>query len=119
MKFLIDQDVYATATKFLIDVGHDVIVVAQMGLAQASDEEILRVAQAENRILITRDRDYGNLVFVRAIATGVIYLRVLPKTVNAVHNELAGVIENHSEVELKGEFVVVEPDGHRFRKPLS
>jgi predicted nuclease of predicted toxin-antitoxin system len=119
MKFLIDQDVYATATKFLIDAGHDVIVVAQMGLAQASDEEILRVAQAENRILITRDRDYGNLVFVRAIATGVIYLRVLPKTVNAVHNELAGVIENHSEVELKGEFVVVEPDGHRFRKPLS
>jgi hypothetical protein len=56
---------------------------------------------------------------VRAIATGVIYLRVLPKTVNAVNNELAGVIENHSEVELKGEFVVVEPDGHRFRKPLS
>jgi predicted nuclease of predicted toxin-antitoxin system len=42
MKFLIDQDVYAVTTKFLIDAGHDVIVVAQMGLAQASDEEILR-----------------------------------------------------------------------------
>ena len=42
MKFLIDQDVYAVTIKFLIDVGHDVIVVAQMGLAQASDEEILR-----------------------------------------------------------------------------
>ncbi len=118
MKFLIDQDVYAVTIKFLIDAGHDVIVVAQMGLAQASDEEILRVAQAENRILVTRDRDYGNLVFVRAIGTGVIYLRVLPKMVNEVHKELAGVIENYSEVELKGAFVVVEPDGYRFRKPL-
>ncbi|MCC3408086.1 MAG: DUF5615 family PIN-like protein [Microcoleus sp. PH2017_10_PVI_O_A] len=48
---------YAVTIKFLIDAGHDVIVVAQMGLAQASDEEILRVAQAENRILVTRDRD--------------------------------------------------------------
>ena len=119
MKFLIDQDVYAVTTKFLIDSGHDVIIVAQIGLAQASDEEILRVAQSENRILVTRDRDYGNLVFVRAIGTGVIYLRVLPKTVNSIHNELARVIQIYSEEELKGAFVVVEPDGHRFRKPLT
>lgn len=58
MKFLIDQDVYAVTTKFLIDTGHDVIIVAQIGLAQASDEEILRVAQSENRLLVTRDRYY-------------------------------------------------------------
>ncbi len=56
---------------------------------------------------------------MRAIGTGVIYLRVLSKMVNEVHKELAGVIENYSEVELKGAFVVVEPDGHRFRKPLT
>ncbi len=62
MKFVIYQDVYAVTIEFFIDAGHDVIVVAQMGLAQESDEEILRVAQAENRILVTRDRDYGNLV---------------------------------------------------------
>jgi predicted Fe-Mo cluster-binding NifX family protein len=37
MKFLIDQDVYAVTIKFLIDAGHDVIVVAQIGRAQASD----------------------------------------------------------------------------------
>ena len=119
MQFLIDQDVYYVTAKFLIDAGHNVILVSQINLAQASDEEILTVAQSENRILVTRDRDYGNLVFVRAIGAGVIYLRVLPKTVNAVHNELARVIETYSEVELKGAFVVVEPDGHRFRKPLT
>lgn len=56
---------------------------------------------------------------MRAIGTGVIYLRVLPKTVNEVHKQLAGVIENYSEMERKGAFVVVEADGHRFRKPLT
>jgi predicted nuclease of predicted toxin-antitoxin system len=72
MKFLLDQDVYAITAKFLVDAEHDVILVAQLGLAQATDEEILRTAQEQSRILVTRDRDYGNLVFVRAIGTGVI-----------------------------------------------
>jgi predicted nuclease of predicted toxin-antitoxin system len=117
MKFLIDQDVYAVTARFLISIGHDVILVAQIGLEQAIDAEILRVAQEQNYIVVTRDRDYGNLVFVSAIGTGVIYLRVLPKTINAVHKQLELVIKTYSEVELKGSFVVVEPDRHRFRKP--
>jgi predicted nuclease of predicted toxin-antitoxin system len=118
MKFLLDQDVYAITARFLVDAGHDVVLVAQLGLSQTSDEEILRIAQQENRILITRDRDYGNLVFVRAVGTGVIYLRVLPTTIHAVHGELARIINNYSEVELSRAFVVVEADDHRFRKPF-
>ncbi len=119
MRFLLDQDVYAVTARFLIDAGHDVVLVAQFGLSQASDEEILKTSQQENRILITRDRDYGNLVFVRALGTGVIYLRALPTTVHAVHNELARIINTYSEVELSGAFIVVESDGHRFRRPFS
>ena len=59
MKFLLDQDVYASTLHFLRDLGHDVIAVAQMGLAQAGDEELLRIAQEQNRIFVTRDRDFG------------------------------------------------------------
>ncbi|WP_216595662.1 DUF5615 family PIN-like protein [Myxosarcina sp. GI1] len=88
MRFLLDQDVYAVTARFLIEVGHDVILVAQIGLSRASDEEILKKAQEQKRILITRNRDYGNLVFVRAIGSGIIYLRILPSTVNVVHGEL-------------------------------
>jgi len=117
MRFLLDQDVYAITARFLSDAGHDVVLVSQIDLSQASDEEILRTAQEQNRILVTRDRDYGNLVFVRAIGCGVLYLQVLPSTVNSVHDELARVIQSYSEKELAGAFVVVEPYGHRFRKP--
>lgn len=119
MRFLLDQDVYTLTARFLVDTGHDVVLVAQISLSQATDEEILNTAQEQKRILVTRDRDYGNIVFVRAIGTGVIYLRVLPSTINAVHNELAQILQNYSEVELAGAFVVVEPDGHRFRKRIS
>ena len=41
MKFLLDQDVYAVTERFLINLGHDVIPVAQPGLSRADDEEIL------------------------------------------------------------------------------
>ena len=56
MRFLLDQDVYTVTARFLIDAGHDVVLVAQIGLSQASDEEILKTAQGQNRILLTRDR---------------------------------------------------------------
>ena len=117
MRFLLDQDVYAVTARFLIDAGHDVLLVAQLGLSQANDEDILRAAQEQNRILVTRDRDYGNLVFLRAIGTGVIYLRILPTTINAIHKELARITQIYSEEELAGAFVVVESDRHRFRRP--
>ena len=118
MRFLLDQDVYAVTARFITYCGHDVVLVAQIGLSQARDEEILKMAQEQNRILITRDRDYGNLVFVQEIGTGVIYLRILPTTMKAVHNQLVRVLEKYSEVELANAFVVIEPDGYRFRRPL-
>lgn len=117
MKFLLDQDVYGVTAKFLTDSGYDFIRVAELGLAQASDEEILRVAQEQNRILITRDRDYGNLVFVKSLGAGVIYLRMLPTNLNAVHAELIRVLERYSEQDLSRAFVVVEFNGYRLRKP--
>jgi predicted nuclease of predicted toxin-antitoxin system len=116
MKFLIDQDVYATTVRFLRELGHDVVPVAQLGLAQADDEDLLRLAQEQGRIFVTRDRDFGSLVFVKAIETGVLCLRLLPSTQSAVHREIERVLQTYAEEELMRSFVVVEADGHRIRK---
>jgi len=116
MKFLLDQDVYASTARFLKGLGHDVVRAAEIGLAQARDEELLEVARQQGRILVTRDRDFGNLVFARALGAGVIYLRMLPSTQEAVHRELIRVLSSHSQEEIKEAFVVVKPGGHRFRR---
>jgi predicted nuclease of predicted toxin-antitoxin system len=115
MKLLLDQDVYAITKRLLSSRGHDVVTVAQIGLSRADDEEILRIAQEQGRILVTRDRDFGNLVFVKALGSGVLYLRVLPSTQGAVHDELEFVLETYTEQELARAFVVIEADGHRIR----
>ncbi len=116
MRFLLDQDVYASTARFLTSLGHDVVRVGQLGLAQAGDERLLAEAQSQGRILVTRDRDFGSLVFVRLLGSGVLYLRILPSTQNAVHAELEAVLKTYSENELQSAFVVVEPDGHRIRR---
>ena len=70
MRFLTDQDVYAITIRFLSGLGHDVVTAAQLGLAQADDLELLRMAQDQGRIFVTRDRDFGGLVFVLGSGEG-------------------------------------------------
>jgi predicted nuclease of predicted toxin-antitoxin system len=108
MKFLVDQDVYAGTVRFLIGLGHDVVTARQLGLAQAEDTELLRVAHEQGRIFVTRDRDFGALVFVQGSGPGIIYLRLLPSTQNSVHAELERILSMYSEPELQAAFVVRE-----------
>jgi predicted nuclease of predicted toxin-antitoxin system len=116
MNFLADQDVYAATTNFLRGLGHDVLTAAQLELSQAEDSELLRVAGEQDRLLLTRDRDFGGLVFIHGRGPGVLYLRILPATQNAVHAELERVLAAYSQHILSESFVVIEPGRHRLRK---
>ena len=116
MKFLLDQDVYALTERFLREQKYDVVTVSELGLSRAQDSDLLKLAVEQGRIFVTRDRDYGNLVFVYGVGKGVIYLRVLPSDMDDVHAELKRVLETYSEDELAKSFVVVEKGRHRIRR---
>ena len=119
MKLLTDQDVYLATVLFLRNLGHDVVTASGLGMWQAADSSLLQTAQIDGRIFVTRDRDFGGLVFMQGIGTGVLYLRLLPSTLLAVHTELARVLGLYTEEELRGTFTVIEPGRHRLRKPHS
>jgi len=113
---LLDQDVYALTERFLRDLGHDIVIASELGLSQAVDSDLLKTAGEQERIFVTRDRDYGNLVFVHNAGNGVIYLRILPSIIEDVHAELKKILETYSEAELAASFLVVEKNRHRVRK---
>ena len=119
MRFLTDQDVYAATTHYLRGLGHDVVTAAELGLSRAIDSELLRRARADRRIFVTRDRDFGRLVFAQNMGAGIIYLRMTPATANAVHQELDRVTTTYAEDELMQVFLVVEPARHRLRRKRS
>src|SRR4051812_1249358 len=97
MRFLADQDVYALTIRFLRDLGHDVVTARELNMSRAQDAALLRTAQADKRIFVTRDKDFGNLVFVAKMGAGVIFLRILPSTQDALHKELKRVVEQYTE----------------------
>jgi predicted nuclease of predicted toxin-antitoxin system len=116
MKFLIDQDVYRLTIEFIKDLGHEVIPVKNVGFATASDETILTYALSNKLILVTRDNDYGQLVFLmRKKHHGVIFLKIDPLYVDIVHDELKRILEKYSKEKFKNSFIVVEPGRHRIR----
>ena len=118
MRFFLDQDVYRITFQFLKALKHDILTAGESGNARTPDIDLLRIAQEQDRILITRDRDFGRLVFVSRAGSGVIYLRMSPSNQDAVHNELERVLNTYTETDLKNAFVVVESGRHRYRRLL-
>jgi predicted nuclease of predicted toxin-antitoxin system len=77
LRFLLDESADARLATSLRRWGHDVAVVAVDHPASLTDREVLAVANGDGRILITDDRDIGELVFRwRQPHAGVIYLRL-------------------------------------------
>lgn len=62
MRFLVDENVSRTLAAELETLGHDVRRVG-VEYPGASDRDLLAVAAADERLLVTQDWDFGHLVF--------------------------------------------------------
>jgi len=63
MRFLLDSCISGFAAKDLRNAGHEVLWMPEIG-KDPGDEEIIKKAFEENRILVTADKDFGELVFL-------------------------------------------------------
>lgn len=62
MKFLLDMGISPETGRYLKDLGHDAVHVADMAMERSSDLEILKKALGEKRIILTHDLDFGRLL---------------------------------------------------------
>ena len=77
LRFLLDQSADARLVPYLRALGHDAVRIGKDHPPGLPDATVLALAVAERRILITDDRDFGELVFRhRQPHTGVIYFRL-------------------------------------------
>jgi predicted nuclease of predicted toxin-antitoxin system len=78
LKFLADENIESVIVAWLREEGHDVYWAAESSPA-SDDEHLIRLARAEERILLTNDLDFGELVFRHGmIAAGVLNGRSRP-----------------------------------------
>ena len=79
MRFLIDESADARVAGYLRSLGHDVALVAVDYAPSLDDADVLARAVRDQRILITFDRDFGELVFSEQQPhAGVLYFRLGP-----------------------------------------
>jgi predicted nuclease of predicted toxin-antitoxin system len=68
VKFLVDANMSPRFAEILRTEGHDAIAVRDLGLADASDDEILDHAISNQRVIISHDTDFGTLLTFRRLS---------------------------------------------------
>lgn len=112
MRFLLDVCAASrTLHESLIGLGHDVLS-ARDGYSRASDETLLALAFEERRGLVTEDKDFGELVYLRRrphpCIVRLVGLRAAEKA-----DAMRDLIERHGDAMREGAVIVVT--GRRVR----
>ena len=94
--------------------GHDVLSALERN-PRASDEELLVLAMDERRILVTEDKDFGELVFVRRLPHPCI-VRFVEMTVTEKVTAMSELIEQHPDLLNDGALIVVTRRRIRIRR---
>jgi predicted nuclease of predicted toxin-antitoxin system len=115
MRFLADESCDFAAVHALRAAGHDVIAVAEVARG-AEDSAVIELSQNESRILLTEDKDFGQLVFAAAHQTaGIVLLRWPVTARSSLGSTLVELVAKHGD-SLPGSFAVVEPGRVRISK---
>ena len=114
MKFIADEGVDAPIVFALRNNGHDVIYILEISPGKP-DEEILIEANSQNRVLLTQDKDFGELVFrLNQIHTGIVLIRLHGVLSFEKSVIVLSAIENHLD-ELQGSFTVIQKNAVRVK----
>src|SRR5712692_1502619 len=108
MRFRLDESTDVRVAHYLSSLGDEVKVVAWDYQQALPDHQVLSLAYQEQRILLTNDTDFGELIFVLVQPFfGVILFRLGSLELAPLVSRLSYVLEHHSD-QLQ-QFLVVTP----------
>src|SRR3954467_13381883 len=117
MRFLADENFPGAAVRALQKAGHDIVSVTD-DASGSGDSDVLRRAAREGRILLTFDKDFGELARNAALPAvcGVVLFRIAMPRPSDVGTSLANLIKARDD--WAGHFSIIEPGRVRMR-PLT
>ncbi len=90
-----DENISHLTKKYLAQLGHDVKDIYDYGLGGSEDEEIIKKAIEENRVIVTLDVDFSNIYyFAEKMEFGVIVVKIHPPTIENVNNLVANFLRS-------------------------
>lgn len=113
-RFIADENIEWPIVRELRKCGFDVFSVAESH-AGISDEQVLEYARSQNRIVLTQDKDFGELVYrLQFKCPGILLLRLPMAPWHEHWKRLHDVIDAYHG-NLIGSFTIVDQDKVRFR----
>ena len=113
IKFLADVNVEKELVDYLSGQGYDIKWIPDFD-CEMLDEDLLRMANLEKRILITNDKDFGELIVLqRKLSTGVILFRVKGQRTQDKVKLMRKLLEKYGD-KLLCHFVVATRNKFRF-----
>ena len=113
LKFIVDECIGPGVAKWLEGFGHDVVSISQSGRGSEDIDILLRSIQ-EKRILLTNDKDFGDLVFRdRMSHNGIILLRSEDETTKNKIQSVQYCLNNVNE-DLEKCFIVISEKSGRI-----
>jgi predicted nuclease of predicted toxin-antitoxin system len=108
MDFLANENFPLLSVRLLREAGHRVVSIIQEAPG-GKDEDILKRAHTEKLIILTFDRDYGELIYRHQALppAGVVYFRFAPATPSEPAEILLNVMDK-ADLSVIGKFTIVE-----------
>ena len=115
MRFLADESCDFAVVRALRKAGHSVLAVTEISPG-VEDTEVFELAEREKRIIITEDKDFGQLVYAHSRpSSGVILLRYPFSARRKFSREVVNLARQHGG-KLAGCFVIVQPGRIRITR---
>ena len=113
MRILADENFPRDAVVALRERGHDVAWV-HSDAPGSTDVQVIARAQAEERVLVTFDKDFGELVFRMGLGaeSGIVLFRISPSS--PAHVTQVAIVALESRDDWAGNLTVVEDDRIRM-----
>ena len=116
MRLLIDGALQGAVAHRLAEEGHDASHVRALELAGCTDDEVMALALAEDRVLVTTDTDFGtSLALTGAAGPSVLLLRGIGDSTPERAAALPAVLPRVDDELSQGAVVVIEEDRYRIR----
>lgn len=115
MRLVADENCDFSVVTDLRSAGHDVVSISEH-MAGAHDETVIDFARSERRLLVTEDKDFGQLVFAAAKEnSGVILIRYPASARSALTDAVLKLLSDNGEG-LYSRFAVLEPGRVRITR---
>ena len=118
MRFLLDNNLSVRLTPLLQNAGHDAVHVRELGLASASDPEVLNEARDSQRILVSADTDFSTILSLEHASSPslILWRSQVHRRAEQMAALLAANLQAIAEELDAGAVVVITDDAIRVRR---